>query len=305
MADTSETSATPPLPPGPGVPLAPPPGRLLYKALDAVMTASLRPRRPAGECLRGLLSPRSPRSTRVASLVQLVDAMLPGAASAASRRLLRPGRLPFAAEAELLASGSGSTVLLLRADPPSLVVKAYRRTVGSGPDELARLALGYRGKFETVSSWYREDGRLVVPGSFLVLHGPLLARPAVACVQPYLEGEKRDLFEDFDDSELARLIASGDRLGRQIRFFARRTLEVRAACGLCVDLLGAGNVTVTGVGESRALRLIDYGIFDLGAVKDRSPAVSARIERRLGRLESLLETSSRVAGNPSPAGPSG
>ena len=271
--------------------------RFLYKPLDAVMTASLSARKPRLEYLRSVLSPRSSHYHRVASLVGLIDRLIPGTARWASGRLLESGFVPFAHERiELMDSGSGSTVFLLETRRSRSVMKVYRRTIGRSRDDLLDLAAMYRNKYETVSSWYAGPYPIVAPASFLVLHGPLLGRPAVACLQPYIEGEKSDFFGDFDDGELVRLMKEDDKFREQFALFARRTLDIHASQGLCGDLLGARNLMVTRHGESRALTLIDYGIFDLKSLKHDSPAVFARIAALVSRLQSLLDAMSLSSG---------
>ncbi len=265
--------------------------RLWYKALDAVMTASVRPRRQRGEYLRNILSPRSSNYGRVASLVGLIDTLVPGTGRRASGYLLRPDFMPFSgAGIELMDSGSGSTVFLLQTGGDRSVLKAYRRTLGRGRDSLLELAAIYRKKYQTVSSWYAGKYEIVVPADFLLLQGPMLGLPVVACLQPYIEGETRDVFADFDDDDLVRFMRANHGFKEQFTFFARRTLDVYAKQKSCVDLLGTNNLMVTREGEFWALKLIDYGIFDLEALQDEAPGVFSRLSNLISRLQSLLDS---------------
>ena len=85
----------------------------------------------------------------------------------------------------------------------------------------------------------------------------------------------------------------------RVSFFARRTLDLVASRGLCVDLLGVENLLVVRDGGSWSLKLIDYGIFELASLERDSPAVLSRLRSRLRRLRSFLETASRlVEGSP-------
>ena len=275
--------------------------RFLYKSLDAVMTAPLRRRRGRSAYLGSILSPGSSHYDRVAALVGLIDTLIPGTERRASDRLFRAGSLPFAsARFELMESGSGSTVFLLETGRGRRVLKAYRRTIGRSRDTLLELSTVYRNKYETVSSWYAGPYDIVVPASFLVLHAPLLGRPAVGCLQWYVEGEKRDFFGDFEDAELLQLMKEDNGLREQFTFFARKTLKVRAAQGLCTDLLGAQNLMITREGESWALKLIDYGIFDLRSLENESPEVSSRIANLFSRLETLLRAVSLISEDSAP-----
>ncbi len=263
--------------------------RLVYRALDAVLTAPLRPSRSRIEDLRGALSPRSSYYERVASLTGCIDSLLPGAGRRAARRLLRPGLIPFSGgPVDLLGSGSGSTVFHLPMERGRYVLKVYRRTIGRSAERLVRLAAWYRQKHRTVSSWYPGPFSIVAPAGFVVLHGPLLARPGVACLQPYIEG-MRGFFEDLDEGEQVRRLEGDAGLKDQFCFFARRTLEVSEASGCCPDLLGSRNLVVTGVRGNSALKLIDYGIIDLRALNAGPSSASSRISKVLSRLKTLLD----------------
>ena len=83
--------------------------RLLYRSLDAVVTAPLRPRRSVAQYVGSILASRASNYGRVGSFVNLVDAVLPGTARRAGKLICRPIELPFPAEkVELLAYGSGA-----------------------------------------------------------------------------------------------------------------------------------------------------------------------------------------------------
>ncbi len=267
--------------------------RLLYRSLDAAMTASLRPRRGALRHLKSLLDPRVSNYDRVASLVGLCDAIVPGTAERATRTICRPVKLPLDFERmDLMAYGSGSTVFGLEGPGGRRVLKFYRRSLGRGRASLEELAGWYRGKYETMRAWYAEAPDLVWPSEFLIVPGPIRGRPAVACLQDRLEGPLRDFFQDFTDDELVELFRGDDGLRSRFLVLARRTVEIRRRESLCPDFLGRHNLALAGRGPQRRLILTDYGIFDL---RDRrqSGRAAARLERCVDRLESLL---GRVAG---------
>lgn len=267
--------------------------RFLYKPLDAVLASEVGPGGRRRDLLRTILHPRSSRYDRVRGLVGLGDRLLPGSRGWLVRRLLRPGLLPLdARDIRVIGAGSGSTVFLLETGSGRRVLKAYRRTLGARPDRLRELARFYQEKHETVSAWYRGSCNPVLPAAFLVLHGPLLGRPAVACLQPFLEGELRDVIAGIQASGdleggLPRLLARDLGLREQFLFFVRRTLEIRSERGSCVDLLGPGNLLITYEGGFHRLRLLDYGILDLHSLKREQPTTYRRIADVLSRLESL------------------
>jgi hypothetical protein len=202
------------------------------------------------------------------------------------RALLDPARLPVhAARLELAGFGSGTTVFRLEsgsAAPPH-ALKIYRRTLGRAPAHLAAAARRYRERYRRLSNAF---GEVVLPASFLVLHGPLRGVRAVACLQPWLGGEVQDLLGLEDEALLAQL-RSHD-LEESFAAFARRALEWRAQ-GVFPDLVGRGNLVVTREDENASARLllIDYGIFH-PVDAPAADGTRAKLEALAGRLESLL-----------------
>ncbi|MHC4415222.1 MAG: hypothetical protein ACYS0G_08060 [Planctomycetota bacterium] len=264
--------------------------RLLYRSLDAVVTASLRPRRELAAHLRSVLSPRSSNYDRVGSLVNALDVIAPGIARRASNLIRRPIQLPFCAQSiEPLAYGSGATVFLVEGGPRRRVLKIYRQSLGAGGQRLGALVTMYRGKYETIRSWYEGLPNLVWPAEFLVVPGPILGRPAVACVQDYIGEDARDFFRGFSDGELAAVLGASDELRRQFLLFAGRTLDVYRSRRLCADFLGEKNLAIVDNGGGCRLRLIDYGVFDLDAADRRTPIIQGRIRECIDRIRALAQ----------------
>jgi hypothetical protein len=264
--------------------------RIVLKALDALMTAPLRPRRSLFSDCRRMLDPRSPNYERTACLAGLADRIVPGFSARLSQTLIHPARLPLVTtQVELLSFGSGATVLLLNTPVGPRVLKIYRRSLGRSPESLLELAKAFRRKHEIISQWYNREFDLVLPTDFLVLHGPLLSSPAVAALQPYIPGTKKDLFRDFDPPELLELFRSDPQLGRQFAFFARQTIQLQTEHELLPDFLGKGNVAVVMEAGCRKLRVMDYGIFNLRLIRKQSPATASQLEDCFQRLKSVLE----------------
>jgi hypothetical protein len=197
--------------------------------------------------------------------------------------LIRPSRLPFRAPAvELLGYGTGATVFLLEGSAVPRVVKVYKRSIGRERSSLIRSARRYRGKYQQLAAWY---GPLVLPCEFMVAHGPLLGRPAVVAVQPYVGGRFRDPLQTVPARELVRLLEADDELRAEFVAFARKTLEVHAR-GQFPDVFGLNNLVLLEDGGRMRLRLIDYGVFDLASHSAR--AVLPRAAGFASRLEALL-----------------
>ncbi len=271
--------------------------RFLYKSLDAAMTASLRPKRRFVALAQSVLDPRTSNYDRVASLVNMVDTVVPGLARRATSLICRPPWPPFSAErVELLAYGSGATVFLLEGESGRQVLKIYRRSLGVGPARRNELLGSYRQRYETIRSWYAASPDIVWPADFMILPGPILGRPAVACLQTYIEGEKKDALRGLSDNELVTALGASNGLRRQILAFAKQTRRIYRSQGRCADFLGENNLMLVRSGDRWRLHLIDYGVFDTDRMR-RTPALSERIEGCIGRIESLAQKASASGSN--------
>jgi hypothetical protein len=231
--------------------------RQLLWGLDAAMTAHLRPGRTVSQQLSTLLSPRSFGYDRVAAAVNCVDRIIPGTARRVASLICRPMELPFeAAPAELLAFGSGATVFLAG----DRVVKIYRRTLGVPRRRLPDLLEQYRQKYEEMRRLYLDAPGVVWPAEYAIVGGPILSRPAVACIQEFIPGLLRDFFTDLTEDQLREAMDCSPELRRQVVAFAEATLDLHRREGRCPDLAGHCNLAVAGEGREARLCLIDYGL---------------------------------------------
>lgn len=265
------------------------PAKPLYKAFDAAMTASLRPKQPIPILARRVFRPRLSNYERVSAAINLLDGLLPGVSRRVFSSLYNPLKLPFPVrQIDMLSFGSGSTVFLLDFERGGecAVLKLYRRSLGKRDQDLYQIAEHFKQKYDQVAGWYRGPYDLVPPSAFLILHGPLLGQSAVGVIQSYIRGEKKDFFRSFSDDELLALMEQRG-FREQFLFFAQRTLEVFQQSRQCFDFIGRDNLMVVLDGEQARLAVIDFGIFDLNLLEGRSPALCRQIEEYIRRIESL------------------
>ena len=262
--------------------------RLRCKALDAALTASFGSTVSWRDDWKRVARPRTSHYERLRSIVRIVDRAVPGSAARVRAALTRTKQLPFPGGGlELVGYGSGSTVFRLGGVDGDFVLKAYRRTLGASRDDLVKLALEFRTKYETVAAWYADRADIVAPAEYVILAGPLRAYPSVAGLQVYVQEEMRDVFDDLTDEELRVAMDESSEFRAQFGFFAAKTLELVEREGRCADLLGHENVLVVGRGRSARLKVLDYGILEVRTLATRSPAVSSRFEERLSRLRDV------------------
>jgi hypothetical protein len=266
--------------------------RYLFQVADAVLTAKASPF-PGSEASLINAGTRSYRRARTA--VNLLARILPSAVERARRKLFRPVQLPLRADTVTpLSFGAGVTVFLLERRLPQShsdrkVLKVYRRSVGRRPEVLLQLARDRQMSYEALRARYAGCSALL-PTYFMVVNGPLLGRPVLACVQPYVDGPYTDLFGDLSEDQLVALLEGHARLRSQFALFTDRTLRAAAAEHTCVDLLGRNNLIVTGGGEELRMVLLDInGVFDFKRKLREAPESLAQIKDRLGYLRRVRD----------------
>jgi hypothetical protein len=266
--------------------------RFVLQALDAVMTARLRPAWPQGHVWgRPGFSSRYGRVQRAAVLGAC---HAPALFERLFRLLFRPEGVPFArlGGLRLLDWGSTRTVFLFEGvgSGGHRILKVCRATLGRRRAAIEREAGIERAEYRRLQAWHAGSG-VVVPTSHVILHGPLLSRPALAHVQRYVKGPHRDVFTDVSATELEQLLAGHDALRRQFTRFAAETLAAARREGACADLVGRRNLVLVTDDTGPRVALIDVGVVEFQVKQRDSPSGWLETRRRLDLLERVLDVS--------------
>lgn len=265
----------------------------VYKSLDAVMTAPLNPKKQRKELVKALLWKESSNYRRVASFFNLLDSVRPGLAEQSSNRLYRLDHFPITGyTVSLLGFGSGATAFLLENDRERKVLKVFRRTLGKPARDVMKITSEYRDKYNKNAGWFNGSFDVVIPSSYMLLHGPLMGAAAGAVIQPYIEGKILDLFQDFSDDEVVRMGRSDANFRLQLLDFSQRLLASYHEDGQCFDLVGRENLMVVENSEGLWLKIADNGVFDVPYIREQLPAVYLDLKEDIERLR---EISKRLA----------
>jgi hypothetical protein len=271
--------------------------RFMLKMADAVLTWDLRvSRRP------GPISRATTNYKRIHAVVRAVNAVGPAVVTWAEGCLHRDGLLPFAVGAEVLDFGSAATVYRIRRQegfPRDMVMKVLRASLGRPTAIATAQAAALNECREFVLDWYLDTG-VLVPVNYLVLHSPLLGRAAVAGLQPYVGGEQWDFFDLAEDGRLQSMLAEHADFRSQFKLFVERTAELLQAQDCCLDLIGWRNLLVVKEGGRPALKVIDYGIFNLELDRKRRPD---RARTALARVDCLMSQYALAFGGPPKVNP--
>lgn len=260
--------------------------RFLARPLDAVLTATTRPRVPLLVALR-VLPRRAANYERLRGLLELVLRPLPPLERGLRRALLDARSLALHTRGlELLGHGTAATVFrLLGEDGRSThVLKVYRWTLGQPANELLRMARRHLARYRLL---HEGLGDCLLRTHFLVLNGPLRGLPVAACLQEHV-GESFDLLAH-TEPEILAYVRTRPGLRSAFLAFVQR-LHAFHARGYFPDLLGPANLLVVERAGQASLRLIDYGLFDLRCDAPRQPREAVRASlARFERLRAALE----------------
>lgn len=266
--------------------------RTYYRTLDAIVAASTR----SGTNPRVPVSPTS-NFERIGRWTRAAERTAPRVVRALVGRLERLDRLPFRpAGLYALAYGTGSTCYALETKP-RCAVKVIRISLGHDVPMLLELGSKLQRDHALLATWYSDVPGLLAPTVILVLHGPLRGATAVARVQPFIEGRTSDLLADHTDEDLLERLAAHAGLRASFVAFARSTKRCFDGGTYILDMLGHENLMLVEDEAGPRLHVIDLGVTDLVEQRIERPAVYARIEAVVARLERLAA----ACGDPSEA----
>lgn len=224
-------------------------------------------------------------------MVNLVDRVFPGFAGRLSRWMYEKNGFPWSpVDTELIAFGTGAAVFKLDWKSGCKVLRIYRRSLGKPVHGLVEIAGYYKKNYERVLSWYGDAGDLVLPMDFLVLPGLPFIGPVAASLQPYIQGQKQDFFEDFSDDELLGLFRENGHIRKQFLTFAEQTIRQWDGGKMCYDFLGRENIMLVKQGQEYRMHIVDVGIFKFDApAATYSVEKLGQIDRRIQRLANLYD----------------
>ena len=264
--------------------------QIISQIFYAVLLAPLQSERSISLQLRSALLANTSSFDRVMSLVNLIDRITPGFANALSHWFYKKNRFPWTlVDTELMAAGSGAAVFKLNWRNGTKVLRLYRKSLGKPSPGLVEMAAYYKKNYETILSWYGSAKDLVLPMQFLVLQGLPLIGPVAASLQPYVHGQHRDLFQDYSDDELLRILAANREVREQFLVFVRQTICQWEEGKMCYDFIGRENLMLVKQGTSYKLQLVDVGIFKFDGSMKIPPEKVAQIEQRIKRMAAIYE----------------
>jgi hypothetical protein len=238
---------------------------------------------------------------RTILVISWIDRVIPGAVNWLSRWMYKNNRFAWKpVDIDLIAFGSGAAVFKLSLKDGDQVLRIYRRSLGKSRQGLLEIAKYYQQNYELVRSWYGTVPDFVPPMDFVVLQGLPLIGPVACSLQPYIDGSRQDLFEDFSDEELLELLEANARVREPFLHFVEQTIRQWNGGKLCYDFIGRENLMLVQEGGEYRLHIVDVGTFKLDTLLNNSSEKLAQIDQRIERLKSLYERATRLA-QPNPA----
>jgi len=224
------------------------------------------------------------------STVNFVDKVIPGIASRLSHWMFRNNYFPWApVDLQLIAFGTAAAVFKVSWKNDVKVLRLYKRSLGKSAPGIMEMAEYYRQNYETLLHWYGGPLDLVLPMEFLVLQGLPLVGPVAASLQPYVQVEKQDIFEEFSDTDFVKLMEANPFMRDQFIFFAEQTLSQWEERKICYDFVGRQNLVLVKQGGGYTLKIVDVGFFRFELPEHNHPGKVAQIEQHMQRLTRLYQ----------------
>lgn len=263
---------------------------VISKLFYAVLLSTLQQEQTTVDHLPSALFRSKSSYKRTMSTINLVDRLIPGITRGLSRWMYKNNRFPWEPiDIELIAFGTGAAVFRIAWKHGDKVLRIYRKSLGKSFRGLVEMAAYYKKNYETVRAWYGSAQGLVLPMEFMVLQGLPLIGPVAASLQPYIHGQRQDLFEDHSDDELLQLLAANREVREQFLVFARQTMRQWGEGKMCYDFVGRENLMLVKHGAHYSLRIADVGIFKFDASMKDLPEKMAQIEQRMNRMAAIYE----------------
>ena len=224
------------------------------------------------------------------STVSFVDKMIPGSASSLSHWMCRKNYFPWVqVDMQLIAFGSAAAVFQLNWNKSVKVLRIYRKSLGKSPAGLLETAQYYENNYKLLLDWYCGPLDLVLPMEFLVLQGLPLIGPVAASLQPYVQTEGKDIFEDFADTDFMKLMEANPFMRNQFLFFAEQTMRQWDERKICYDFVGRENLVLVKKGREYRLKIVDIGFFKFDLPEHTHPGKVAQMEQHIQRLMLLYQ----------------
>ena len=258
------------------------------------MLSQLQPKQSALAWPKSAFYWKSPRFGRIMSAVTFIDKVIPGIASRLSHWMRSKNYFPrVPVEMQLIAFGSATAVFKLDWESGVKVLRVYRKSLGKSTPGLLESAKYYENNYKMLLHWYGGPLDLVLPMEFLVLQGLPLMGPVVASLQPYVQVEKKDVFQDFPDTNFVQLMKANSFMRNQFLFFAEQTLCQWHEHKVCYDFVGRQNVVLFKQGRHFQLKIVDVGFFKFHLPEHNHPEKVAQIGEHIQRLTHLYQLAKR------------
>ena len=229
------------------------------------------------------------------STANLVNRLFPGITLQLSHWIFKNNRFPWLPVGfSVIAFGTGAAVFRINWKNGDRVLRIYRKSIGKPYRGLVEMAEYYKKNYEIVLAWYGAAQDLVLPMDFLILQGLPLIGPVAASLQPYVDGQKQDLFEDFTDEEFLSLMRANESIRTQFLVFADQTVRQWNGRKMCYDFLGRENLMLVKHNGKYKLHIVDVGIFKFDTMPNNSSQKMSQIEERMNRLVSLYERATEI-----------
>lgn len=210
------------------------------------------------ETLKLLVSPGSEKQPRTRALIQLTHRLMPKLTQHYAKRTISRMAKLSPNQPKLIAHGTAHNIFLIniKSKQYALKVNVHSQRIKS---DLARRNLydNIKADASKIHSWFGHIPGLIPKQQVVILNAPPMNRPAVVTIQPYIAGEKTDLFS-LNDTKLTELLAQKPYLKAPLLSFATETTHIFKRTHQAPELAGDDNLAfISKPGRKTRLMLLD------------------------------------------------
>ena len=234
----------------------------LYGLLDAAATAVLEKDSQSLVFLlrKALFRCNLPEQVRAG--VNIADRLYPGIAKRVNESVINTHLLPFndPASAKLIDYGYEQTVFKMDTPfegYPSSVVKLNKQIIGAPLPRIVEQARDFRRVHQETRRLFGEDSNVVVPEHFLVTSSHVADVPTLSVIQPFIEGEIVDFFNDLTFRQRQQLMEEYPGFGRDVQSLSHACDVLLQQEKRFMDILGDKNVAVVFNDKIPSLKLME------------------------------------------------
>lgn len=264
---------------------------LSLRAIDGIITAPIYSGDTSFPSLiKAIVLPGRAKTERLQAGLHIANKAIPGLVPNLAKMLSSRDKFPLVGKNFKLLSYGGES-LIFNVSDQEMVLKLRRlTTLSMNTEQLLAEVHRLRTEYDTIKSWYQSvPGDFIPPELIVLVHGYLFAQPTIAIIQPRINDQIKDVFEDYSQEDLLLALKRSNLLHQQFSIFVQTSLQLYDQQKTSIDLLGLNNLCILEKDDSpmQLLLLDPHVIYTPELLAQRTAETSVKLEERINYLRSV------------------